>query len=310
MILPATLQEELPDETGSTSGHTPGTASNLAELCRRAEETGADSLWAVDHLYWPHPINECLTTLAIAAAATRRPTLGSCILQLPLRHPAAVAKQVTALQHLSSGRFILGVGVGSHEAEYVRAGVDFHRRGRLMDEGLAVIRDAWAAADQPAGSYRQEPWSPRVPIWIGGSSVAARRRAAAVGDGWAPLFLTADDYGAALGALRQETEEAGRDPDAVEPAMVVFARVGSDGQAPPEGARWLSDLYGVPAKAFERYLVAGPPEACAAALSRYVEAGARHIIVMVAGTGAVDHFSQLRAAFVARSEAVPAGMAV
>jgi alkanesulfonate monooxygenase SsuD/methylene tetrahydromethanopterin reductase-like flavin-dependent oxidoreductase (luciferase family) len=308
MILPATLQEELPDETGSTTGHTPGTAANVAELCRRAEETGADSLWAVDHLYWPHPINECLTTLTIAAAATRRPTLGSCILQLPLRHPAAVAKQVTALQHLSGGRFILGVGVGSHEAEYVRAGVDFHRRGRLIDEGLAVIRDAWAT-DQPAGTYRQEPSSPKVPVWIGGSSVAARRRAAAVGDGWAPLFLTADDYGTALRALRRETEEAGRDPDAVEPAMVVFARVGDEESAAPHGAQWLSDLYGVPAKAFDRYLVAGPPEACAASLIRYVEAGARHLIVMVAGTGAVHHFSQVRSAFTARFQAVPVGVA-
>jgi alkanesulfonate monooxygenase SsuD/methylene tetrahydromethanopterin reductase-like flavin-dependent oxidoreductase (luciferase family) len=309
MILPATLQEELPDETGSTAGHTPGTAANVAELCRRAEETGADSLWAVDHLYWPHPINECLTTLTIAAASTRRPTLGSCILQLPLRHPAAVAKQVTALQHLSGGRFILGVGVGSHEAEYNRAGVDFHRRGRLMDEGLAVIRDAWAAADQPAGSYRQEPSSPRVPVWVGGSSVAARRRAAAVGDGWAPLFLTADDYGTALRALRRETEEAGRDPDAVEPAMVVFARVGADDAAPLQGAQWLSDLYGVPAKAFDRYLAAGPAETCAASLGHYVDAGARHIIVMVADSGAVHHFSQLRAAFAARFAAVPAGVA-
>jgi probable F420-dependent oxidoreductase len=309
MILPATLQEELPDESGSTVGHTLSTAANVAELCRRAEETGADSLWAVDHLYWPHPINECLTTLAVAAAATRRVSLGTCILQLPLRHPAVVAKQVTALQHLSGGRFILGVGVGSHEAEYVRAGVDFHRRGRLMDEGLAVIRDAWAADDQADGSYRQEPSSPPAPVWIGGSSVAARRRAAAVGDGWAPLFLTADDYGSALRELRHETEEAGRDPDAVEPAMVVFARIGAEDSAPPEGAQWLSELYGVPAKAFDRYLVAGPPEFCAATLSRYVEAGARHIVVMVAGTGAVDHFSQLRAAFSARFDAVPAGVA-
>jgi alkanesulfonate monooxygenase SsuD/methylene tetrahydromethanopterin reductase-like flavin-dependent oxidoreductase (luciferase family) len=309
MILPATLQEELPDDTGSTPSDTPGTAHNVAELCRRAEATGADSLWAVDHLYWPHPINECLTTLAIAATATQKPSLGSCILQLPLRHPGAVAKQVTALQHLSSGRFILGVGVGSHEAEYVKAGVDFHRRGRLMDEGLAVIREAWSAADQSTTSYRQEPSSPRVPLWIGGSSIAARRRAAAVGDGWAPLFLTADDYEAALGELRRETEEAGRDPDAVEPAMVVFARVGADDEAGPEGAQWLSNLYGVPARAFDRYLVAGSPDTCAAALGRYAEAGARHIIVMVAGSGTLRHFSLLRAAFLARAEAVPAGVA-
>src|ERR1700722_7348693 len=134
MILPATLQGELADEAGSTSGVTTGAAQHLSELCGRAEATGADSLWAVDHLYWPHPINECLSTLAIAAAATRRPRLGTCVLQLPLRHAAAVAKQATALQLLSGGRFTLGLGVGSHRGEYERAGVDFHRRGRLMDE--------------------------------------------------------------------------------------------------------------------------------------------------------------------------------
>jgi alkanesulfonate monooxygenase len=265
-------------------------------------------LWAVDHLYWPHPINECLTTLAIAAAATSRPTLGTCILQLPLRQPGAVAKQATALQHLSGGRFILGVGVGSHAEEYAQAGVDFHRRGRLMDEGIATLGRAWATGDVPAPRYGQEPASPRVPLWIGGSSPAARHRAAAVGDGWAPLFLTPDDYEDALSALRRETEAAGRDPDAVEPAMVVFARVGPDDEAPAQGARWLSELYGVPAKAFDRHLVAGSPQACAAALGRYVEAGARHIVVMVAGVGAVQHFGLLRAAFVDHAEAIPAGV--
>jgi alkanesulfonate monooxygenase SsuD/methylene tetrahydromethanopterin reductase-like flavin-dependent oxidoreductase (luciferase family) len=304
MILPASLQEELPDERGNTSGTTQCTASNLSELCRRAEATGTDSLWAVDHLFWPHPINECLTTLAIAASATQVPTLGSCILQLPLRHPAAVAKQASALQHLSGGRFILGVGVGSHAAEYERAGVDYHRRGRLMDEGIAAMQAAWA----PGPQYGLEPASPRVPLWIGGSSPAARRRAAAVGDGWAPLFLTPDDYGSALDTLRQETAEAGRDPEAVEAAVVVFARVGSDDEAPQRGAAWLSDMYGVPAKAFDRHLVAGDPESCAATLNRYVEAGARHLIVMVAAAGAVAHFELLRAAFLDRAQAVPAGL--
>ena len=192
-------------------------------------------MWAVDHLYWPHPINECLTTLAIAAAPTRRPTLGSCVLQLPLRQPAAVAKQATSLQHLSGGRFVLGVGVGSHSGEYARAGVDFHRRGRLMDEGIAALCEAWAPGHEPRDRYRQEPTSSRVPLWIGGASPAARRRAATVGDGWVPLFITPEDYGPALAALRRETEAAGRDPDAVEPAVVVFARVGPDDEAPSPG---------------------------------------------------------------------------
>ncbi len=284
-----------------------GTAGALSELCQAVEASGADSLWAVDHLFWPHPLNECLTTLAVAAGATERLTVGSCILQLPLRRPEAVAKQVTSLQHLSDGRFVLGVGVGSHADEYARAGVDFHRRGRLMDAGIATLRQAWGSADDPAG-YRQLPGSPRVPLWIGGASAAARRRAAAVGDGWVPLFLTPDEYGAALRALRDETRAAGRHPDAVVPAVVVFVHVGPDG-AHQRGSHWLSGLYGLPAKAFHRHLVAGPAEACAAGLTRFADAGARHIVVMVAGTGAVEHFGALRAAFVSATSSVPVGVA-
>ena len=296
-ILPATTQGELSPTEGSTQSRT-GSAAELAELCRCAEATGADSLWAVDHLYWPHPIGEAFTTLAVAAVTTTRPLLGTCILQLPLRSASAVAKQATALQLLSGGRFVLGLGVGSHEPEYVRTGVDYQRRGRLMDEGVAGLRRAWSGAPgRRSADYVQEPASPPVPLWFGGSSDAARRRAAAVGDGWVPLFIAPDEYEAALAALRRESAEAGRDPEAVQAAVVVFARIGDDDQAPVQGARWLSELYRLPPKAFQRHLVAGSPETCATALARYADAGARHILVMVAGSPAVEHFALLRTAF-------------
>jgi alkanesulfonate monooxygenase SsuD/methylene tetrahydromethanopterin reductase-like flavin-dependent oxidoreductase (luciferase family) len=307
-MLPASLQGELPGSYGATTSPTNGstggvgTASALAEICRRAEAAGADSLWAVDHLYWPHPIAEPLTSLAVAAVATSTVTLGTCVLQLPLRKADAVAKQATALQLLSGGRFVLGVGVGSHQGEYDRAEVDFGRRGRLLDEGIAQLRAAWTdAGGGPSGGdddrqYRQAPVSDPVPVWIGGASPAARRRAALTGDGWVPLFVTPEEYGPALDALRADTARAGRDPGAVEAAMVVFVRVG-DEDAPALGAQWLSDLYRLPPKAFARHLVAGTPEACADTLHRYVEAGARHIVVMVAATGALAHFDALRCAF-------------
>ncbi len=307
LILPATTQGELPSEGGTTLGNTNGGAA-LVELCRGAESTGADSLWAVDHLYWPHPIGEALTTLAVAAVTTTRPTLGTCVLQLPLRRAAAVAKQATSLQLLSGGRFVLGLGVGIHEGEYERAGVDFGRRGRLMDEGVAVLREAWGPRAGPS-DYVQEPASAPVPVWFGGASDAARRRAAAVGDGWIPLFLAPDDYATALVALRRESAEAGRDPGAVEPGVVVFACVGDD-DAGARGAAWLSRLYRLPAKAFQRHVVAGSPERCAAGLRRYAAAGARHIVVMVAGSPAVEHFALLRAAYARDEERVLTGAPV
>ena len=78
-------------------------------------------------------------------------------------------------------------------------------------------------------------------------------------------------------------------------------------QAPVRGAQWLSELYRLPPKAFQRHLVAGSPETCAAALDRYAEAGARHILVMVAGSPAVEHFGLLRAAFVGEQRAGAGG---
>jgi alkanesulfonate monooxygenase SsuD/methylene tetrahydromethanopterin reductase-like flavin-dependent oxidoreductase (luciferase family) len=296
MILPPTTLGELHIDGSSTYGTT-GSAAEVAELCRKAEAAGAESLWSVDHLFWPHPMAEAFTTLAVAAASTSGPTLGTCVLQLPLRRPAAVAKQATALQILSGGRFVLGLGIGIHQGEYDRAGVDFGHRGRLMDLGIAELRRAWDPDPTPPSDYVQEPVSARVPIYVGGSSVAARRRAAAVGDGWIPLFLTPDEYRVALAELRRETAEAGRDPDAVEPAVVVFARVGDDVDAHELGARWLSNLYRLPPKAFRRHLVSGPADACASALTRFADAGARRIVVMVAGSPALDHFAPLHRAF-------------
>jgi alkanesulfonate monooxygenase SsuD/methylene tetrahydromethanopterin reductase-like flavin-dependent oxidoreductase (luciferase family) len=303
MILPPTTQGELAASGGSTLSTTDG-ASALSELCRRVEASGADSLWAVDHLFWPHPINEPLTTLAVASVATTRPLLGTCVLQLPLRRSAAIAKQATALQLLSGGRFVLGVGVGIHEGEYARAGTDYHRRGRLMDEGLAELRASWEDVD--GSDYVMEPASSPVPVWFGGSSDSARRRAAAVGDGWVPLFLSPDDYASALDRLRRDTEEAGRDPDSVAAAVVVFACVGDDGAA-GRGAEWLSSMYRLPPKAFHRHLAAGSPEACADRFRLYAEAGAQHIVVMVAGSPAVEQFRQLRAAFAPEECRVLAG---
>jgi alkanesulfonate monooxygenase SsuD/methylene tetrahydromethanopterin reductase-like flavin-dependent oxidoreductase (luciferase family) len=248
----------------------------------------------VDHLYWPHPIAEPLTTLAVAATATTRPLLGTCVLQLPLRRPSVVAKQAVGLQLLSGGRFVLGVGVGIHEGEYERAATDYRRRGRLMDEGVAAVRAAWAS--EGSSDYRMQPRSAPVPLWFGGHSDTARRRAAVLGDGWIPLFLTPDDYAAALARLRDETEQAGRDPDEVLPGVVVFSCVG-DEDATERGARWLSELYRLPPKAFVRHLAAGSPDAIAERLRCYAEAGARQIVVMVAGSPAVEHFRHVRAAF-------------
>ncbi len=281
---------------GTTKNPTFGSTAWVNEIASGAEHAGATGIWATDHLFWRRPGGECLTTLAVAATATHAAALGTCVLQLPLRGPAAVAKQASALQVLSGGRFVLGVGVGSHPGEYDLAGSPFHTRGKDLDAGIAALRTAWETA-VGSGAYRLEP-APPVPVWVGGSSPAAIRRAATAGDGWVPLFVGPERFGALLGQLREAVVEAGRHPGDVPAAVVMVATVGRDtARAAAAGAAWLAALYGIPAKAFDRHLVAGPPEHCAETAARYVAAGAAHVIVFVAGDDALAQFRALAAAY-------------
>lgn len=281
---------------GSTYDPTRGTTEWVARLASAAEDAGAAGVWASDHLFWTRPVPECLTTLAVAAGATREAAIGTCVLQLPLRASAAVAKQAASLQVLSGGRFVLGVGVGSHRGEYELAGVPFSTRGKALDAGIEALRAAWGTAERPGG-YRLQP-AASVPVWIGGASTAALRRAASKGDGWMPLFVGPAQFAELLGQLRAWSHQAGRPLDAVVPAVVMVVAVDDDpAAAATAGTAWLAALYGIPAKAFGRHLVAGPAAQCAEIAARYVAAGAAHVVVLVAGDDALGQFRALAAAY-------------
>jgi alkanesulfonate monooxygenase SsuD/methylene tetrahydromethanopterin reductase-like flavin-dependent oxidoreductase (luciferase family) len=243
-----------------------------------------------------------MTALTVAATATEAVHVGSCVLQLPLREARGVAKQASALQLLTGGRMILGVGVGSHPGEYEQAGVDYRTRGRELDSGIRELHRSWSTATElPAvGSdsirdrYRMLPTVPPAPIWIGGSSEAALRRAARLGDGWMPLFLDAVEYGGALERLAKEVDRAGRPPEAVTPAMVLFVSVDDDGaHATARGTAWMSSMYGLPAKAFERHLVAGTPSQVAEVVATYRSAGAEHVALYVTADEPLVQFERL-----------------
>lgn len=267
--------------------------ASLLGFAREAEALGAAALWAPDHLFWGQPILECLTTLTAVATSTSRAAIGSCVLQLPLREPAVVAKQATTLQVLSQGRFVLGLGVGRHRGEYEAAGGEFDTRGKTMDLALDAIRRAWATAEEPGLQYRQDPPSPPVPLWFGGSSDAALRRTAHWGDGWVPLFLSLEGYRSKLAQLARHAEAAGREPGEITPAVTLAVHVGSREQALQRGSEWLSKLFGIPARAFAGHLVAGPSSRCADTIWQYREAGARHLVLMVADDHPLDHFGAL-----------------
>ena len=136
---------DLPGRAGNGPAARPTRSPTWPPSAADAEQLGADALWACDHLFWHGPSLESMMALAIAATATDTATLGTCVIQLPLRQAPVVAKQAASLQTLTRGRFVLGVGVGSHAGEYEQAGLDYHTRGRQLDAGIAELRRSWAS---------------------------------------------------------------------------------------------------------------------------------------------------------------------
>jgi len=309
LILPTFVQDTVPTWAAAANDTCPESdpLTDLADVCRRAEGAGADALWACDHLFWHGPCLECMVVLTVAATVTERAALGTCVIQLPLRRAVAVAKQAATLQTLSRGRMILGVGVGSHPGEYEQVGAAYHRRGHDLDTGIGELHRAWrsgtgvdhgdTSSTDATARYRQLPSPAPVPVWVGGSSEAALRRAAHLADGWMPLFLSADEYGDAVERLAKEADAVGRRAGAVTPAMVLFVSLDDDhSRGVARGTGWMGSLYGLPSKAFERHLVAGTPDEVAARVAEYRSAGAEHVAIYVTDDQPIDQFERLMAA--------------
>ncbi|MCS6924900.1 MAG: LLM class flavin-dependent oxidoreductase [Candidatus Binatia bacterium] len=264
------------------------------EVAERAEEYGYDSVWAGDHIIFHIPRLEIFTTLAAVAARTRRVRLGPAVLLLCLRNPVHVAQSVVTLDHLSGGRFILGVGVGGeHPKEFAASGVPVNQRGPRTDEALEVLHRLWTHPPMTFSGtyYRYDALTllpppvqhPYPPIWIGGRSEAALRRTVRFGQAWAPAFVTPEKLQEGKERLATLCRASGRDPQTVQTALYCFANVNNTReQAWAEAGDFLSRNYNMPAAPFTRFVICGTPAECIAHTRRYLDAGAEHLIVRFA----------------------------
>ena len=203
-------------------GVSPETLARSAEL---AESLGYHLVMISDHVAitpdvearYPAPFYDPFTTLAWLAGLTRRVELGTTVIIVPYRHPLLTARLAANVDRLSNGRFILGVGVGWARQEFEALGVPFSARGAMTDDYLAAIEAAWAsdvASYQGRFvSFRDVRTGPRPlrrpPIWVGGASDAALRRAVRHG-AWHPIRIRVDwlrDQG--LPRLRAAAQTAG-----------------------------------------------------------------------------------------------------
>ncbi|TDE42826.1 LLM class flavin-dependent oxidoreductase [Nonomuraea mesophila] len=200
----------------------PGTDPGiLRRWAQTAEGLGYDLLMVSDHVVitpdvarqYPAPFYEPFTTLSWLAGCTSRIALGTTVLIVPYRHPLLVARMAANLNDLSGGRLVLGVGVGWARQEFEALGVAHERRGRLTDEHLAAIRAAWAdERDYRAGD---------IPIWVGGNSDAALRRAARFGEAWHPLRNTMSYLRETWPRLKDLAAEHGRPTPDLAPRILL-----------------------------------------------------------------------------------------
>jgi probable F420-dependent oxidoreductase len=202
----------------------------IRRVAQRAEHLGYDGIWVSDHIVIPASavdrfgsmFYEPLTVLGFAAACTSTIRLGTTVLIVPYRNPIVTAKVLSTLDVLSGGRVIAGMGVGWTEDEFKALGVSFTERGALSDEYIAVFKTLWTQ-DKPVfhGQYVHfehiafEPkpmQKPHIPIWIGGNSKRAIRRAVALGDGWHPTRPLPGEVKAGVAYVHEVCAQRGRDP--------------------------------------------------------------------------------------------------
>ena len=218
----------------------------VKRLAKAIEDIGFDQLDMFDHvlmgygtdrrpapMYPPKmPIMEALMVLSYAAAVTDRIGLGTEVLILPQRQPTLVAKQISTLDTLSGGRVRLGVGVGWQASEYEALNEDFGNRGKRMDESIKLIRAYWTDEEvnfqgefYTANAMAMEPKSPqgsKLPIWIGGTSKAALRRVAELGDGWLATAIEDVDVAKSfIQRIHEHAESIGRDPKEIGMQMML-----------------------------------------------------------------------------------------
>jgi probable F420-dependent oxidoreductase len=265
-----------------------GRPPQVAEAARQAEGLGFDAVWAGDHLACPAPVLDAPTCLAAAAAVTQSVALGLSVMLLALRPPAWAAKQLATIDALSGGRLRLGVGVGGEfPEEFAAAGVPVGERGRRVDETLDVLPDLLAGRpvrrrgrtldlDVPA---LEPAMAAPPPLYVGGRSDHALRRAARHADAWLPMWLSPDAIAERGERLAQLAAEHGRPRPAI--ALLAGVHVDDDVEtARREAAAVLDGQYRLPLQVVERWTALGSAEAVAEHLDAFRAAGVSELVLM------------------------------
>ena len=219
----------------------------LLDIAHAADRAGLHSVWATDHVILPkhrtseYPYKRSTTevlfsegvewldpvaVMGVVAGATERVAIGTSILVLPYRSPVVLANELSTLDKLSEGRIILGVGIGWMTEEFDALGVPASERGARTDEYIRAMKALWSSNgfvsfdgrfvrfnDMSLAAHPHRQGGP--PVYVGGNSPAALRRAGALADGWLGMEIFVEEVAEARTALEKATADAGREPRSV-----------------------------------------------------------------------------------------------
>jgi len=273
---------------------------------------GFDGLWVIDHLVVAPPIYrtawlEPLSVLSAMAAVTKRVTLGTSILVTPIRTPSILAKTLGTMDYLSSGRMILGAGVGWWDQEFEVSGVPKKERGERTEETIEIVNKLLSGPDiSHAGKYwsfknitmRPTPVQKKIPVWFAGGSAAGHantvyqpqterilRRIARQGDGWISRAVTTPELMKRDWAdLMQYVKDEGRDPSEITFAHINFVFLTSESdKEKEEGRKRFSKISNMPFEDIKADYMVGTKNEVLARLDNLVDLGVRYFVLWPTG---------------------------
>ena len=257
----------------------------LTRAVDAARECGLAAISANDHFLFQTPWLDGPTALAAMVERSGDMELATTVALVSLRGPVALAKTLAALDVLSGGRVVAGVGPGSSERDYAAAGIPWDERWSRFEQAVIRLRELLGAGSELAPAPRREGG---IPLWLGSwGSAAGLRRVARLGDGWfaSAYNTTPADFRAARESLSEELRARDREPESFPNALVTMWTWITDDAADADRVLrdTLAPMLRRDPEALREQLCVGPPERCAKLLSRYAEAGCKRVHIWPLG---------------------------
>lgn len=260
----------------------------LLEFIDDCERWDIDSIWVSDRIVAPRPTLDPVVFMAFMASRLRNMKFGASALVLPTRQPVVLAKQLATLDFVCQGRLLLVIGIGGDDSrDFAATGVRKQERGKRADEAIALMRKLWNEENVNfAGQFysaQDLTLLPRPyqkggpPLWVGGRSQAAFKRAGRLADGWLASSITPAEVATGIAAIRAHAHEVGREiPEDHYGVLIPYRLAPTAGEAEKIAG---PSILRRPEIALRDYCGLGTPDEVREKLRAYINAGATKFVM-------------------------------